>query len=78
MCATDKFWYCDDCDQVSADAKKADSTDPFFDSLALTCPDGEIESIDISSEVMGQLPVIRAKLPTYCRTSCENVFNAAN
>lgn len=74
----DKFWYCDDCDQVSADAKKADSTDSFFDSLALTCPDGEIESIDISSEEMDQLPVIRAKLPTYCRTSCENVFNAAN
>lgn len=69
-----KFWHCDDCDQVTADAKKADSNSQFFDSLDLTCPDGQIESIDIKDESISDREDIRKNLPTYCRANCEYVF----
>jgi membrane associated rhomboid family serine protease len=76
--SSDKFWYCDDCDQVSADVRKYNSTSPFFDTLDMTCPDGEMETIDISSDEIYETDAISAQLPAYCRTHCDNVFKAAN
>ena len=75
---TEKYWYCDDCDQVIADARKKNSTNPFYDSLDMTCPDGEIETIDISREKVYEIDAIRAELPAYCRKNCDNVFKVAN
>mmetsp|Transcript_1930 Transcript_1930/g.4613 ORF Transcript_1930/g.4613 Transcript_1930/m.4613 type:complete len:505 (-) Transcript_1930:909-2423(-) len=75
--ASDKWWYCDDCDQVSADAHKVDSKALYFDALDLTCPDGQITRIDISADEFSDKEVIRARLPRFCRNNCENVFNAA-
>lgn len=72
-----KWWYCDDCDTVAADAHKVDSAAEFFDSLDLTCPDGQIESIGVAEEEISDKDVIRSNLPKYCRNYCENVFNAA-
>ncbi len=76
--SSDKFWYCDDCDQVSADARKFNSTSPFFDTLDMTCPDGEMETIDISRDKIYETNAISAQLPAYCRKHCDDVFKASN
>mmetsp|Transcript_17519 Transcript_17519/g.26526 ORF Transcript_17519/g.26526 Transcript_17519/m.26526 type:complete len:508 (+) Transcript_17519:69-1592(+) len=70
----DKFWHCDDCDQVSADAKKINTNSEYFDLLDLTCPNGQMESIDIIDEKVSDREVIRKNLPSYCRANCEVVF----
>lgn len=71
----DKFWYCDDCAEATADARKFDASAQYFDSINLSCPDGEIVAgIDIIDERKDELDDIRKALPAYCREHCENVF----
>jgi len=70
----DKFWYCDDCDQVTADAKKSNAFSNYFDSLDMTCPDGEIKEIDIFEDKISNRDAIRKQLPNYCRTNCEDLY----
>lgn len=76
--SSDKFWYCDDCDQVTADARKFNSTSQFFDTLHMTCPDGQMETINISSDKIYEANAISAQLPAYCRANCDNVFKTEN
>ncbi|KAL7517394.1 hypothetical protein ACHAWX_002319 [Stephanocyclus meneghinianus] len=66
-----KWWYCDDCSRVTADAKLDSSG---YYSLALTCPDGVIEEIDLSDELVTDRQWIRRQLPNLCRKHCENLF----
>mmetsp|Transcript_6455 Transcript_6455/g.9308 ORF Transcript_6455/g.9308 Transcript_6455/m.9308 type:complete len:336 (-) Transcript_6455:98-1105(-) len=70
-----KWWYCDDCGSVAADANKVNEQAEFFDSLDLTCPDGQIERISIAAEMITDQEVIRRKLPAYCRNFCESVYH---
>ena len=60
----DKWWYCDDCSRVTADAKLDSSG---YYSLSLTCPDGVIEEIDLSDELVTDRQWIRRQLPNLCR-----------
>jgi membrane associated rhomboid family serine protease len=70
----DKFWYCDDCDQVTADARKNDPMSLFFDEMDLTCPDGTLETVDISSQRLEESSEIRSNLANYCRQYCDDIF----
>ncbi|KAL9179853.1 hypothetical protein ACHAXT_007823 [Thalassiosira profunda] len=66
-----KWWYCDDCSRITADAKLDSSG---YYSLSMTCPDGAIEEIDLSDQLVTDRQWIRKQLPTYCRKYCDNLF----
>jgi hypothetical protein len=68
----DKWWYCDDCDFVTADLYK---NGDIYSRVELTCPDKSVESIDISGEMLSDGGAVQEKLPTYCRDHCDSVFN---
>lgn len=63
-----KWWYCDDCDFVTATLYR--SPDGNYDTIDLICPGGTVETISINGTLGGDQEVIRRKLPTYCRESC--------
>jgi len=67
-----KWWYCDDCSRITADAK-LDDTSGYY-SLSMTCPDGAIEEIDLSDQLVTDRQWIQKQLPTYCRKYCDNLF----
>mmetsp|Transcript_24179 Transcript_24179/g.46303 ORF Transcript_24179/g.46303 Transcript_24179/m.46303 type:complete len:203 (-) Transcript_24179:707-1315(-) len=66
-----KWWYCDDCSRITADAKLDASG---YYSLSMTCPDGAIEEIDLSDQLVTDRQWIRKQLPSYCRKYCDNLF----
>ena len=68
-----KWWYCDDCSKITADAKLDDSG---YYSLSMTCPDGQIEDIDLSSQLVTDRQWIRKQLPGMCRKHCDQVFGS--
>jgi hypothetical protein len=68
-----KWWHCDDCSKVTADAI-LDSNG--FYSLSMTCPDGEIEEIDLSDQLVTDRQWIQRQLPTMCRKHCDQVFGS--
>ena len=69
-----KWWYCDDCQFVSADATKSTSDAAYFQMLHLTCPDGALEHINITASKISDRNVIQQHLPQFCRQNCQNVF----
>jgi len=71
----DKWWHCDDCGLVTADAISNPSKQ-IFSVLNLTCPDKQKEVIDISDENISDSREIARKLPSYCRQYCDNLFIA--
>lgn len=68
-----KWWYCDDCDLVTADARQNQDTN-YYNALNLTCPDGAIESIDLTGEKISDRDWLRKQLPNYCRESCDELY----
>lgn len=73
--AFDNFYnrYCDDCDLVTADARQNQDTN-YYNALNLTCPDGAIESIDLTGEKISDRDWLRKQLPNYCRESCDELY----
>ena len=71
--ADEKWWECDDCDFVTADLFTRPD-DGMYEEIALTCPDGQIETIDVSEKQWYEKDHVRQALPSYCRDVCENVF----
>jgi len=69
----EKWWYCDDCGLVTADARK-DETTQLFDQLTLNCPDGTPTVVDLSANPVGDKQYLSNNLPSYCRQYCDNVF----
>ena len=67
----DKWWYCDDCSMVTADAILDSSG---YYSLSMSCPDGAIEQIDLSDQLVTDRQWIQKQLPTFCRKYCDRVF----
>lgn len=72
--AEDKWWYCDDCDFVTADLFINGAGTGLYEEIELECPNGEIERIDISADAIYDKDDVRKALPTYCRSYCEEVF----
>jgi membrane associated rhomboid family serine protease len=68
-----KWWYCDDCELVSADARQ-DSDTGFYNSMDLTCPDGEEVSIDLTEDRINDQQYLSKRLPNFCRDYCESLF----
>ena len=69
----DKWWHCDDCDRVTADLYRS-GTD-FYDSISLTCPNKEVQFIDVSGDGIATSDEMRTSLPDYCRDFCTEVFS---
>ena len=68
-----KWWYCDDCSRVTADAKLDSSG---YYSLSMSCPDGTIEEVDLSDQLVTDRQWIQKQLPTFCRRYCDNLFSS--
>eukprot|EP00586_Coscinodiscus_wailesii_P004917 CAMPEP_0172487168 /NCGR_PEP_ID=MMETSP1066-20121228/16114_1 /TAXON_ID=671091 /ORGANISM="Coscinodiscus wailesii, Strain CCMP2513" /LENGTH=575 /DNA_ID=CAMNT_0013253599 /DNA_START=196 /DNA_END=1923 /DNA_ORIENTATION=- len=68
-----KWWYCDDCGMVTADARRNNNLE-IFDELTLVCPDGAVELIDITSDQVGDKDQLAGDLPKFCRNYCNNHF----
>jgi hypothetical protein len=69
----DKWWYCDDCDFVTAVDLTKQGT--IYSGINLTCPNDEILAIDISSDALSDRNDVGRRLPTYCRDHCDSRFN---
>lgn len=72
--AEDKWWYCDDCDSVTADLFVAANGSGLYEQIELKCPDGSVEEIVISQSDFTDKEEVRRELPSYCRAHCEDVF----
>ena len=70
----DKWWYCDDCDLVTADAVQNTQTN-FYSSMNMTCPDGEVTFIELAEDAISDQAFLRKQLPEFCRANCENLFS---
>ena len=68
----DKWWYCDDCDFVTATLTN-DGT--YYVQIELTCPNDSLEVVDISNDLLTNADDVSKRLPTYCRDHCDDVFN---
>ncbi|CAB9516058.1 Inactive rhomboid protein 1 [Seminavis robusta] len=73
--AENKWWNCDDCDFAVADLVKLHATSVAYDRIDLTCPDGEIALIDITTENISDREEARGMLPKFCRDHCADVFS---
>jgi membrane associated rhomboid family serine protease len=70
----DRWWYCDDCELVTAEAVMNEATQ-YYSSLNLTCPDKAVVSIDLTKLEISDGHWLEKQLPTYCRRNCEQVYN---
>mmetsp|Transcript_12840 Transcript_12840/g.18211 ORF Transcript_12840/g.18211 Transcript_12840/m.18211 type:complete len:525 (-) Transcript_12840:134-1708(-) len=70
----EKWWYCDDCNFVMADAIREPQDSIYYTSLALTCPDGQVETFNVLEDGVSERDEIRKRLPAYCREHCDSVF----
>jgi membrane associated rhomboid family serine protease len=70
-----KWWNCDDCDFAIADLVKLHATSVNYDRIDLTCPNGDIALIDITSKNITDREAVRRDLPKFCRDSCDEVFS---
>lgn len=68
-----KWWYCDDCDLVSADASQNRET-LFYTSMNLTCPDGQSVFVDLTENRINDQQYLSKQLPKFCRDFCDNLF----
>jgi len=71
----EKWWYCDDCDFVVADALREPRDSLYYTSLEMTCPDGQVESFSVVDDLISERNDIRKRLPGYCRDQCDSVFS---
>jgi hypothetical protein len=71
----DKWWYCDDCDSVTANLYKAKANDTAYNMVELTCPNGALETIPINvTQFSFSRDAIVKELPTYCRDFCASTM----
>ena len=61
-----KWWYCDDCDRVTADVVAQPSLH-----LELDCPSGASATVELDpDESKFDRDAVKKKLPDYCRELC--------
>jgi len=70
----ERWWNCDDCGLVTADARKESASGKFVE-LILTCPDQQVKFVDISEESIFDENELSENLSLYCRKNCENVLS---
>eukprot|EP00557_Chaetoceros_sp_GSL56_P013525 CAMPEP_0176483410 /NCGR_PEP_ID=MMETSP0200_2-20121128/3902_1 /TAXON_ID=947934 /ORGANISM="Chaetoceros sp., Strain GSL56" /LENGTH=942 /DNA_ID=CAMNT_0017879807 /DNA_START=143 /DNA_END=2974 /DNA_ORIENTATION=- len=69
---SDKWWYCDDCAGVTADARINPETNE-FDRLSLNCPYGDIFTLDIQNDMKTDREWLERQLPKWCRAHCDGI-----
>ena len=67
----DKWWYCDDCNFVTASLYKEGDDPSMYTRIELTCPNKAIENIPVNTT---DSDAISKHLPTYCRDWCDSRF----
>jgi membrane associated rhomboid family serine protease len=72
----DKWWYCDDCDFVTADLFVAANGSGLYEQIELNCPNGDVEEIMVAEDGLTDKEAVRKELPSYCRAHCDDVFIA--
>jgi len=70
----EKWWYCDDCEVVTADLFPATDGSGVYDHVEIHCPNGDLEDVNIREEGISDTDVLRHALPSYCRASCADVY----
>ena len=70
----EKWWYCDDCDIVTADIFLSIEVSGLYEQVNINCPNGEIEEIPIEDEGIYDKEELRRLLPSMCRSQCDEVF----
>jgi membrane associated rhomboid family serine protease len=70
----EKWWYCDDCDFVSADLYAASDGSGLYETIDITCPGGNVTEVAIAKDGITSKEVLQKRLPTYCRDYCADVF----
>jgi len=65
----DKWWYCDDCGSVTAEARINPDT-LLFDQVSLQCPTGDLHTMPIQDGMSSDKEWLEGKLPTWCRLHC--------
>jgi len=68
----EKWWHCDDCAGVSADARLSETTGK-YDELLLLCPDGTQMNIQLAEPTNDKM-ALEKNLPSFCRQHCLNVY----
>lgn len=74
--AVDKWWYCDDCDTVTADLFRAGDGSGMYEQINVHCPNGAVEEIVISEDGIDDKDVLQKALPGYCRAHCATAFSS--
>mmetsp|Transcript_44188 Transcript_44188/g.86713 ORF Transcript_44188/g.86713 Transcript_44188/m.86713 type:complete len:551 (+) Transcript_44188:124-1776(+) len=69
-----RWWYCDDCGGISADAR-FDKNAGVFDLLTLQCPNGDSVNVDISRFATSDQEFLSNQLPNICRADCASPYN---
>jgi len=72
--AEEKWWYCDDCEVVTADLFQAMDGSGLYEQVHIHCPNGDVEELTMSEEGIYDTEVVRKELPSYCRAICDEVF----
>lgn len=68
-----KWWYCDDCGTVTADARINPNTSE-FDQLTINCPVGDTVTLRIDeNDFQTDRAWLESMLPKLCRTHCSDV-----
>ena len=74
--AEEKWWYCDDCDSVTADLFQSMDGTGLYEEIQISCPNGDVEEIEIADANITDKEVLRQALPGYCRMNCDEVFSS--
>jgi len=70
----DKWWYCDDCDVVTADIYRSIDGSGLYEQVDVRCPNGDVEEIPIDDLRIYDKEELRRLLPPLCRSNCDEVF----
>ncbi|KAL7539238.1 LOW QUALITY PROTEIN: hypothetical protein ACHAXR_009109 [Thalassiosira sp. AJA248-18] len=65
----EKWWYCDDCSQASAEGTLDTATGKFIE-LNIKCPSGSTETIDVDESWPQSETGLEGMLPMLCREHC--------
>ena len=65
-----KWWYCDDCDRITAEIMHEPSLH-----LLLDCPDGTNMAVELAEGQADNRDQLEHDLPSYCREYCNEADN---
>jgi len=68
----DKWWYCGNCVQTTADAQVSD--EGYYSVLKMSCPDESEIQFEISYLYINDRNVLQQMLPSLCREYCEYIY----